>query len=72
MGGIVQAIFGGGQQAAPPPPPPPAPTVDTESVNTAAAEERKRRSLAQGQASNMLTEGEDSTATSARKKLLGS
>ena len=68
MGGI----FGSNDTPAAPPPPP-APTIDTGAVTQAAAEERKRRSMAQGRASNMLTEvGSQDDVQIARKKLLGS
>lgn len=61
---------------APPPPPPtpaPAPTVSDESAQEAAAAERKRRSLAQGRASTVLTSGEGDTseANTASAQLLG-
>ena len=69
----MDSIFGGGDTPAPPPPPPP-PTIDSGEVNRAATEERKRRSMAEGRASTMLTQNEmeDEAAPTARKKLLGS
>lgn len=52
----------------------PPPSVDSGEVSRAAAEERKRRSLAQGRGSTMIASAESQTEepTLARKKLLGS
>lgn len=56
-----------------PPPPPPAPVIRDEPVQDAGAEERRRRRLASGRASTILTSGQGVTesANVGVKQLLG-
>jgi hypothetical protein len=84
--GVVKAVsslFGGGRPSTPAPAPimqapipetpaPVAPTVDTQAVQDAAAEERRRRATATGRQSTILAGGLlDAAAPTAGKALLG-
>lgn len=70
----MAGIFGGGGSKAPPPAPVPVPKKDDSEVQRAAAEEAKRRRLAMGRSSTILSRGADAAnddAPATRKSLLG-
>lgn len=67
------ALFSSPAKPKAPPPPPPPPKREDPAVQQAASDALKRRRLARGRASTILTGGRGVTgaAPSARKKLLG-
>lgn len=74
----MAGIFGGGGAKAPPPPAPlPVPKKDDSEVQREAAAEARRKRLAMGRTSTILSRGadaanEDNAPAATRKSLLGS
>lgn len=72
----MAGIFGGGGSKAPPPAPVPVPKKDDSEIQRAAADEARRRRLAMGRSSTILSKGADAAnedgAPATRKSLLGS